>query len=431
MNCCRKLIIVLLLTYSFTILSMPKILDEVIVIVNNSAILQSDINYILNIIKINIKNQKQKIYNENILRHEILDKLIIDKIIIQIAEKMHIQISNKEINMAIINIAEQNGLTVSQLKQRLIMNNINIQNYRNNIRKEIMISKVRNNEILQRIIISPQEVCLLYNILNSQEKKNININYILIPVSKNSIYKKYQLAIDIVSKIKKKINKENDFNKLAIFYSSRFTTLKNGKMNFSKIESLPIILAYLIKYAKNGDIIGPIYSKIGFFILKINNTENINISDFIIKAKVRHIFVKSSSIIDNEQAYIKIKQILHKIKTGQINFTEAIKKYSQDENSLLHGGELNWNMFNIYDPVFYNNLIHLNKGEISQPIHSYLGWHIIQLIEDINKDNKMDIIKQNYIYRLLFNRKFNEESQIWIKELRKSAYIKFFNNINI
>lgn len=429
MNYWRKLIIGLLFSVSTTTLAAPQPLDKVTAIVNDGVVLQSDVDNMLDIVRINARNAGQQIPDENALRHQILERLIIDKIIMQMAEKMQIQIPDQAIDVTIANIAAQNGLTLGQLQQRLAMDGINLQHYRNDVRREMMIAEVRNNEVRRRITILPQEVDSLAAQLNSQagQDANVNLSHILIPLPENPTNAQSQLAMDTVNKITVQLKQGADFGKLAITYSADPNALKGGQMGWSKVEELPTVFAQQIQHAKKGDIIGPIRSSVGFHILKLNDIQRGNMPISVTEVKARHILIKLSPIMNNEQAHAKIQQIAQQIKTGQITFAEAAKKYSQDPGSALRGGELGWNMPNVYDPAFRDGLMRLSKGETSQPIHSSFGWHLIQL-EDTRQVDKTDVAQKDHTYRLLFNRKFNEEAQIWMQELRASAYVKILND---
>ncbi len=431
MNYWRKEIIgFFFIIHSTTILAESEQLDKIIAIVNDDIILNSSIENLINIEKIRNKNIKKQIINENILRSQILERLITDKIILQIAEKMQIEIPDQTIDFNITNIAKQNGLTFNQLQKRLSMIGINFKNYRNDIHREIIISEVINNEVRRQIIILPQEVNSLVTQLNSQIKKdsNINLSHILIPLSKNPTNKENKSAIDEIKKIFLKLNQGADFTKLSITYSINKNTLKNRKISWSKIEELPNIFAQRIQYAKKGDIIGPIRSSIGFHILKINDIQNTNIPlpIFVIEVKARHILIKLSPIINNREANKKIKQIAKQIEIGEITFSNAAKKYSQDPYSAFSGGKLDWNIPNFYDPAFRDGLMTLSKGEISKPIRSSLGWHLIKL-EDIRQVDKTDVVYKDRAYRILYDRKFKEEARIWLQKQRAFAYVKIFN----
>ncbi|MGP1924470.1 MAG: peptidylprolyl isomerase SurA [Arsenophonus sp. NEOnobi-MAG3] len=429
MNYWRKLIIGLLFTFTTSTLAAPQQLDKVTAIVNDGVVLQSDVDNMLDIVRINARNTGQQIPDENELRHKILERLIIDKIIMQIGEKMQIQIPDQAIDVTIANIAAENGLTVDQLQQRLLIDGINLQNYRSDVRREMMIAEVRNNEVRRQITILQQEVDSLAAQLNLQANQDAkaDLSHIFIPLPENPTNKQSQSAMDTVNKIMVKLNQGADFGKLAITYSADSNALKGGQMGWSKVEKLPTVFAQRIQSAKKGDIIAPIRSNVGFHILKLNDIQSGNMLISVTEVKARHILMKLSPIMNNEQAYAKIQQIAQQIKTAKITFAEAAKKYSQDPGSALRGGELGWNMPNVYDPGFRDGLMRLNKGEISQPIHSSIGWHLIQL-EDTRQVDKTYIAQKDHAYRILFNRKFNEEAQIWMQVLRASAYVKILND---
>lgn len=118
----------------------------------------------------------------------------------------------------------------------------------------------------------------------------------------------------------------------------------------------------------------------------------------------------------------KLTQITQDIRSGKTTFENAAKEFSEDPGSALKGGELGWNMPDVYDPAFRDALMRLNKGEISQPVRSNFGWHLIQL-EDTRNVDKTDAAQKDQAYRLLFNRKFNEEAQSWVQEQRAAAYV--------
>ncbi|WP_348666563.1 peptidylprolyl isomerase SurA [Arsenophonus symbiont of Ornithomya chloropus] len=430
MNNWKLIIISLLYTISTTSTAM-ELMNQIKAIVNDEVVLESDIDHVLNTIKININKKEQKTEEIKKLRNQILENLILDNIILQIAKKMQIQISEEAIDTTIANVALQNGLKIDELQKKLAMDNINFESYRNNIRQKMMINQVRNYEISKRIIILPQEVDSLSKQLDLpiNPEGNIELSHIFIPIKNNTNHQEILIALDHVKKIIMKLKKGISFEKLALLYSTDTQILKYSEKSSYKIKELPNIFHQYIQNAKKNDIIGPIRSNFGFHILKIKNIENNKIPIYITEVKIRHILIKFSPIMNNSQAYEKIKNIKTQIETGKINFQKAAKKYSEDLNSAKHGGEIDWNRKNVFDPIIQNNLTHLKKNQISQPIQSSFGWHLIQ-VQNFRKVNKTDEIKKNNAYNLIFNRKFKEEEKIWIQEKRASAYIKILNTSN-
>ncbi|WMY97141.1 MAG: peptidylprolyl isomerase SurA [Arsenophonus sp.] len=427
MNSWKLIIISLLYTMSTTSTAI-ELINQITAIVNDEVILESDISHILNTIKIDT-NQKEEIKK---IRHQILENLILDNIILQIAKKMNIQIPEEEIDVTISNFAEKNGLKINELKEKLAIDNINFDSYRNKIRQKMMINKVRNHEVSKRIIILPQEVDSLSKQINLpiNQENNVDFSHIFIPIKNETNHKKNLIALDQVKKIIAQLKNGISFEKLALLYSANNQILKYPKKKSYKIKELPSNFAQYIQNAKKNDIIGPIRSNLGFHILKINNIENKKIPIYIKEVKIRHILIKISPIMDNFQAYKKIKNIKQQIENKKINFQEAAKKYSDDLNSAKYGGEIDWNRSDVFDQKIQNNLIYLKKNQISQPIKSSFGWHLIQL-KNFRKVDKTEEIKKNNAYYLIFNRKFKEEEKIWVQEKRASSYIKIINTSNI
>ncbi len=179
-------------------------------------------------------------------------------------------------------------------------------------------------------------------------------------------------------------------------------------------------------HTKKGVIIGPFLSNVGFYILKVNDTRSASPSTSITEVHARHILLKPSVIMSDEQARTKLTKIAKKIKSNHAKFYNEAIKISQDPSSALQGGDLGWVSPDLYDPAFRSALLKLKKGEISAPLHSAFGWHLIQLL-DKRQINTTDAAQKNHAYRILFNRKFIEESNAWMQELRAQAYVKILD----
>ncbi|UDG81221.1 Chaperone SurA [Candidatus Hartigia pinicola] len=413
---------------SMTVLAAAEQVDKVVAIVNNEVVLESDIQNILNRVKFNARHTSQKTFNDTLLRKQILDHLIIDSIILQTAKQMQIDIPEKIVNDTIVDIAHQNNLTLEKMKAHLKTDGITMEEYRRDIRKEILIAEVRNNEVRRRVSILPKEVELLAKQISAQPayQTNVNLSYILIPLPEYPTSEKLQQSHEIVNKVMNELKKGISLNRLSITSSVESQRLKVIKMGWSNLQDLPSILSKALQNSKKNDVIGPIRSNLGYYVLHVDDIKSINNTTSVTEVKVRHILLKSSPILSDIQAYQKLTQICQDIYSGRITFENAAKKFSEDLDSALKGGDLGWNMAEIYDPVFRDALIKLKKGEISRPILSKFGWHLIQL-QDTRNIDKTDSVQKNQAYRLLFDRKFNEESKSWVEEQKAAAYINIID----
>lgn len=414
---------------SNTTFAAPQVVDKVAAVVNNGVVLQSDVDSLMQSVKMNAQQARQQLPDDATLRHQILERLIMDELVLQMAQKMGATVTDEELNQSVANIAQQNNMTVDQLRNRLAQDGVSYNSYLNQIRKEMTISEVRNNEVRRRITILPQEVDSLAQQVGNQNDSSteLNLSHILIPLPENPTSAQVDEAEQQAASVADQARTGTDFGKLAISYSADQQALQGGQMGWGRIQELPSLFAQELSTAKKGDIIGPIRSGVGFHILKVNDlrgqTQNISVTE----VKARHILLKPSPVMTDTQARQKLEQIAADIKTGKTTFADAAKSFSEDPGSANQGGDLGWATPDIYDPAFRDALLKLNKGQTSAPVHSSFGWHLIELQDTRNVD-RTDAAQKDRAYRMLLNRKMSEEGQSWMQEQRAGAYVKIMGS---
>ncbi|HHH1495121.1 TPA: peptidylprolyl isomerase SurA [Yersinia enterocolitica] len=411
-----------------TAFAAPQEVDKVAAVVDNGVVLQSDVDGLLQSVKLNAQQAGQQVPDDATLRHQILERLIMDNIQLQMAKKMGITISDEALDKAIADIAAQNRMTPAQMRSRLAADGLNYDTYREQIRKEMLTSEVRNNEVRRRITILPQEVESLAKQIGNQTSGDaeLNLSHILIPLPENPSQQQVDQAEDLAKKLVSDIKGGADFGKLAIANSADSQALKGGQMGWGKLQELPSLFAERLQSANKGDVVGPIRSGVGFHILKVNDIRGADKSVSVTEVHARHILLKPSPVMTDNQARAKLTAAAADIKSGKANFATIAKEISQDPGSAVQGGDLGWASPDIYDPAFRDALMKLQKGEISAPVHSSFGWHLIQVV-DTRQVDKTDAAQKDRAYRMLFSRKFAEEAQTWMQEQRAAAYVKILD----
>ncbi|PXY91132.1 peptidylprolyl isomerase SurA [Gilliamella apis] len=402
----------------------PKVIEQVAAVVNNNVILESDVNDMLKTIKASA--DPRTLPSDKVLRKQIIDRLIVENLILQRAAKAKITISDDEITGAIDGIAAENGMTIDQLRSRLSAMGISYSTYRERIHNDMLIEQARMHEVRPRIKVSPREVEQLTKTMTNQPTNNIDvkISHILISIpekaSKQQVDSATNKAMDIINRAKKGEN----FAKLATSYSNDDLALKGGSMGWRKLNELPTIFEERLIRAAKGSVVGPIRSGVGIHIIKVDDTRSEAPKKITLQeVNARHILIKTNVLVTDQVAKQKLTDIRKAITSGATTFTAAAKANSEDTGSKDNGGNLGWNRPEVYDNGFKSALLQLKKGEISQPIRSSYGWHLIQLI-DTRQTDGTNMVKKDQAYRLIFNRKFAEEAQVWIQELKGDAYIK-------
>ncbi|UJF20095.1 peptidylprolyl isomerase SurA [Vibrio sp. SS-MA-C1-2] len=403
----------------------PQALDGVAVIVNNGVILQSDIDSALASIRYQNKDNA-KLPPTDVLKKQVIDKLILDSLQEQQANAMGIQIDDTRLDQAIENIAKQNKTTVEQLRKNVEAEGITYTQYRSQVKKEMIVSEVRNAQVRHRINIIPQEVEALAKTMEQQSSEAIkyNLGHIQINVDTSNQASKVA-AKESADKLVAQLKDGADFSNLAYTYSKGPKALQGGNWGWLSQDEMPTLFADQVAGHHKGDVVGPFLSGIGYHILKIEDVKG-QVSVAATEVKSRHILLKTSIILSDQGAKKELNKYLAEIKSGKATFAELAKKYSDDPGSGVNGGELGWQAPEIYVPEFRDMIKKLPIGQISQPFKTVHGWHIVE-VEGRRTVDKTDDALKNKAYNVLMRRKFNEEAQAWLKELRASAYIDYVN----
>lgn len=404
----------------------PVELDKIVAVVNNDVVLESDISELSHLVKFNAQQDGRLLPDGHVSRHQLIEYCIMNNIQSHMAKKNGITVTNDDLDNAIANFAMQKKISVNQLYKRLSNEGIHYSHYRSYVHKEMLGAKVRNNEVSRRVVILPQEVDTLAKQLaaeNSSEKE-INISQIMLSLPKNPSQHQLVTVEALARQLMVKLHNGADFGELATRHSEDSQASKGGNIGWKKLQDIPTIFASHLVDTKKAAIIGPIRSGDGLYILKVNDMRYMSYPmSSITEIHARHILLKASAMMTDYQVQNKLTKVAQDIKSGRTNFADEAKQLSQDSDSVLRGGDLGWISLNVYDSTLRDALIKLNKGEISTPVHSVLGWHLIQLL-DVRQADKTDIINTHHAYRMLFNRKFIEETQSWIQELRAQADVK-------
>ncbi|EOW9102024.1 peptidylprolyl isomerase SurA [Vibrio cholerae] len=399
----------------------PKQLNSVAVIVNSGVILQSDVDSALKTIKANAKQNKQPLPQETVLREQVLEKLIIDTLQQQEADRIGVKIDDNRLNEAIKEIAKNNQQTQEQLIASVAQEGLTYPEFREQVRKEMAASDARNALVRRRINILPAEVDTLVELLAQETDATVQykISHIQLRVDDGQ---DKSAAETLANKLVNDLRNGADFAQMAYAYSKGPKALQGGDWGWMRKEEMPTIFADQIKMQNKGSIIGPFRSGVGFHILKIDDVKGLE-TVAVTEVNVRHILIKPTIILSDEGAQKQLNEFVQRIKNGEVTFAELAQQYSQDPGSAAQKGELGYQTPDLYVPEFKHQIETLPVGQISEPFKTVHGWHIVEVL-DRREVDRTDSALKNKAYRILFNRKFNEEASAWLQELRASAFVE-------
>ncbi|MDV7105809.1 peptidylprolyl isomerase SurA [Vibrio sp. TH_r3] len=403
----------------------PVELDNIAVIVNNGVILQSDIDSALLTLNNNAKKNNQSLPSLDVLREQVVEKLIVDAIQYQEAERLGVKIDDNNLNQALVDVAKEREMTPEQLRISLNNDGIDYSTFREQLRKEIAISEARNALVRRRVNILPAEVESLATQLAKETNTSVQYKIQHIQLRFEDNIDKQQLeneAKDIVDKL----NAGENFSTMAITHSKGPKALNGGDWGWLRKEEMPTIFADQITTQTAGSIIGPFRSGVGMHILKISDTRGLETVS-VTEVNARHILIKPSVILSDEGAKKQLLSFIDQIKSGETTFAKLATQYSQDPGSATQNGELGYQTPDLYVPEFKHQVEILPLHQISEPFKTVHGWHIVEVLDRRNVD-KTDTALTNRAYRILFNRKFNEEASAWMQEIRASAFVEVLEN---
>lgn len=403
-------------------------LDRVAVIVDQGVILESEIQSLIAEVKQDAEQSDQSLPSDRALRTQAIERLISKSLQMQMAERMGIQISDPQLEQTITNIAANQGATLEDLRTQLRLDGVAYEDYREDVREEMIIGEVRRANVRRRIYITDQEIDNLMEIIEKQgaEQAEYRLGHILVGFQSNPTDEDIASARDRASKVLNLLNSGSDFAKIAIASSSGSEALEGGDMGWLNINSMPTLFSEAVQKHEKGDLIGPIRSGAGFHILKIKDTRGIETVK-VEEVKSRHILIKPSIILSEDKAKSMLEKFRTQVINGDADFAELAKEHSEDPGSALRGGELGWADPEKYVPAFRDTLAKLEPGEYSQPVRSTHGWHLMQL-QDRRVDDATEQRKRMRAQQLIFNRKFSEEAETWLREMRDSAYIEVLDS---
>ncbi|MBW3697204.1 peptidylprolyl isomerase SurA [Vibrio sp. T187] len=418
----KKTLISLAATCSVsTVFAAPVELDKVSVIVNEGVILQSDIDTSLKTLRANAKKNNQTLPPQDVLIDQVLEKLIVDTIQTQEAERIGVRIDDNRLNEAIAEIAKNNNQSLDELTASVAAEGLTYSAFREQVRKELAASEARNALVRQRINILPAEVDNLADILAQETNATVQYKIGHIQLRFNDEQTKEELEAQ-ATELAAKLNDGADFSTMAYTYSKGPKALQGGDWGWMRKEEMPTIFADQIKMQNTGSIIGPFRSGVGFHILKIEDVKGLE-TVAVTEVNARHILLKPTVILSDEGAQQQLKDFIRRINDGETTFGDLAQQYSQDPGSAVQNGELGYQTPDLYVPEFKHQVETLEKGKISEPFKTVHGWHIVEVL-DRREVDRTDSALKNKAYRILFNRKFNEEAGAWLQEIRASAFVE-------
>jgi peptidyl-prolyl cis-trans isomerase SurA len=411
------------LSISLSISAQVTMLDRVVAIVDDDIVLNSELQQRMMTINEQIAQSGTQAPPQEIILQQVLERLISERLQLNMGYNAGIRITDEELNAAITRVAQSNGLTITQYITDIQSRGGTIAVVREEIRNEMVIRRVQQGKVMRRIRISEQE---LDNFLTSEEGRflispDVNIGQILLSVPTGSSKNDTDGILARAQKLQTDTANGTDFRQLAIANSADQSALQGGDLGWRKMAQLPGVFIDAVEQLELGQVSDPIRSDAGYHLLKLYERRGGG-KQLIEQHFARHILLKPNQIRDEQATIAELNGLREQVLAGE-EFAKLSKQLSEDPGSALKGGELGWSTPGMFVPEFEETMNSIALNEISAPFASQFGWHILQVTERRDQDFSSEILR-NRAQNMLRERKYEEELQVWLQEIRDEAFIE-------
>ena len=398
-------------------------LDSIVAVVNDDIVLKSDLTTRLVKVQQQFTNDQTNMPDLEALTSQVLDQLIIENLQLQLATKKGVYIADPSLDLAIERIAKNNGLSLPELAQAIADTGETMVQFRAKIRQELTINEIQASSVNRRIRISEHEIDR-YLASNQGQKladTEYEIGHILISLSAQPDAQELEIAKEKLNAISSALEQGTEFSSVAATHSDALNALKGGNLGWRKGSQLPELFAEPIKTMSTGEVSSPIRNGSGFHVIKLINKRGVSIQT-VAQTKANHLLILPNEIRSPSQAQELINELHQRLVEGA-DFYDLARTFSDDANSAPSGGNLGWVNTNQLPAVLQTALDLLALEELSPPIQSAQGWHLLQAVERRTKDVGQANLR--YQAKQAINAsKFANELENWLREIRNQAYIE-------
>jgi len=406
------------------------LLDGVAAVVDEGLVLKSELEDRLALVMANLERSQAELPPEErrslppvaIIEEQVLDQLVLREIQLQRANRAGISVSDDLLNEALSRVAQNLGYTLEELPAVLAAQDVDYATYREDSRRDLVIEQLEQRDVLQRIAITPRELdqCLVDSESSASDAFDYDISHILIGVPANATQQDLADARQRIDEIHARLVAGEDFAQLAVAVSQAQTALEGGSLGWRKGAQLPTLFAATVVRMKAGEFSEPIASAGGFQIVRLNDMRGAE-RTMVDQVRARHILLRPDEILDDAAVQQKARDVRAQIVGGD-DFGTVARAVSVDASSAADAGDLGWLSPGDTVPEFEEAIAALPLGELSQPIKSRFGWHLVEVLERRSHDTT-DEMKRTQCARQIRAAKAEEERELWVRRLRDQAFV--------
>ena len=403
------------------------LLDRIVAIVNDGVVLQSQVDNQIQVITSRLRDQKAQMPPSEVVRQQVIERLVLQEVQMQRAERLGVRVSDEVLNEALRDVAKRNSIPFEQMPMALAAQGVDYAGYRDDLRREITMSMLRQRDVLPRIYVSPRELeqALQRQSGQADENAEYDVSHILLSLPESATAEQAAQVERLAGDIRTRAQGGEDFGQLALTYSQAQSALERGKLGWRKMDQLPQFIADLVAKMQPGEITGPVRTPTGFHILRLDEVRGAGGPMLVEQIHSRHILLRPNEVQDDATTRQRLTALRDRILAGE-DFGALASVTSEDPGSASRGGDLGWNAPGVFDPEFERVLAALEPDQISEPFRSQFGWHIVQNLGRRTHDQS-DEVRRQRVLTALRESKVDEETELWLRRMRDEAYVEMRN----
>ena len=390
----RGLTTLMLLIFSWSMPATAKLIDRIVAVVEDDVVLSSELNRQVFTIKQTLSQSNKILPPDYVIENQVLERMVIGKLQLQLAKRSGITVDDETLRQSMLELAQRNGMALDEFRKALDQENIPYADFIDDMRNEILVRRLRANQVNSRIKVSERELEHYMETeghYNEKQKTQYHLFHILIATPEAATPSTIQAAKQRAEETVKEIRANADFRQLAISRSDGAQALNGGDLGWRNLSQVPtLFVEYLVKMEK-GETQGPIRSPSGFHVIQLNDVQGVS-KHIVTQTRARHILIKPNELIDDQDAKKRLEKLKYRIENDE-PFDSLARLHSDDKASALKGGDLGWVEPGALVPPFERAMNQLAVNEISEPVQTQFGWHIVQVLERKKRDNTAEYKK--------------------------------------
>lgn len=408
-----------------------RLVDEIIAVVNQDVITRNELEDQLRLVRRQLEQNKVTLPSAAEIEKQVLERMILERIQLQLARENAIRVDDQQLDRAVQRIAEQNKLSTQGLRDRLEADGISYAKFRENIRQEIILSRLREREVNNRVQISEAEIDAFIAEQGGGAEAStteLNVAQILLRLPENASPEQIEQSRKRADQIVAELRAGGDFAKLAATYSSAPEALQGGSLGWRPQDRLPQLFLDALAPLKPGEVAAAVKSANGFHILKLieKRTTDATLSKLagppIQQTHARHILIRVNEVNSQQEVLRRLQDLRQRLENKAADFADLARQYSVD-GSASKGGDLGWAYPGDMVPEFERAMDALKPGEISEPVESPFGWHLIQVLERRTQQASAERVRV-MARDAVRERKTDAAYQDWLRQIRDSAFVE-------